>query len=178
MVNGVSNLKGTTNIQNIEFGSEAAFAPSLETKPDEVNFSGKNNTGKKLLVGAAVIAALVGFRGKIANIINKYFPNFFKTVGEKFTTMRKAIINFFKTHTPDKAQVTTVVNSAKENLTKGVNATKEGISKGVETVKDGISKTVTTAKEGLSNAKEGITKTFESAKEGIQEVSEKIKTKI
>lgn len=178
MVNSVSNLKGTTNIQNVEFGSEVALAPSLENKPDEVNFSGKNNTGKKLLLGAAVVAALVGFRGKIANVINKYFPNFFKTVGEKFTTMRKAIVNFFKAHTPDKAQVTSVVNSAKENISKGVDATKEGIAKGITTVKDGISKTVETAKDGLSSAKDGIAKTVASAKEGIQEVSEKIKTKI
>ena len=196
MVNGVNNLKSTTNIQNVEFGSEAAFAPSLENKPDEVNFSGKNNSGKKLLFGAAVVAVLVGFRGKIANIINKHFPNFFKKVGEKFTTMRKTIVNFFKKHTPDKAQVTNVVNNAKENLTKGVNATKEGLSKGVSTVKDGLSKTVETAKDGLSTAKDGLAKTVEiakdglttakdgiaktvtSAKEGIQEVSEKIKTKI
>ena len=159
MVNSVSNLNEIGNIQNLKFGSEIALTPSLASKEDEVTISNKNK-GKKLLLGAAVIAAIVGFRGKIANVINKYFPNFFKTVGEKFTTIRNAIVNFFKTHTPDKTQVTNVVNSAKENLTKGVNATKEGIAKGAATVKDSLTKTVT------------------SAKAEIQEVSEKIKTKI
>ncbi len=189
MVNSVSNLTGKANIQNTDFGSGAVFSPNLTNKADEVNISNKSDKGKKLLLGAAIIAVLVGFRGKISNVINKYFPNFFKTVGEKFTTIRNTIVNFFKTHTPDKTQVTNVVNSAKENLTKGVNATKESIAKGAATVKDSFSKTVTNAKEGLSTAKEGIAKTVETAKDSltktvtsakaeIQEVSEKIKTKI
>lgn len=117
MVGNINNLKDFAKVQDVKFGSNIVPSAYLGNKPDEVELSSKN-TGKKLLLGATAIVALIGFRNKIAGFVQKYFPNFAKNVGEKFTAIKNAVINFFKTHTPNKEKMVDLVANTKENITK------------------------------------------------------------